>query len=219
MLVEAIVPWAPTPGREPLLRYVRSYLESFGIPVRLATGPNDDGFNHGRAINGAVSESTADVLLICDADTVPGIDLHDTIGNVAAGTFAWAMPERYAQLSEEATARALRKGLFYDERDTTWVGENSWAGVQVVTRAGFSQAGGWDERFVRWGADDCCFGLAMDALVGRHTRVGGTAIHLWHDRTHSTPGHGSWQAQQAVLAEYMEAANDPVAMMRVIGRR
>jgi hypothetical protein len=59
----------------------------------------------------------------------------------------------------------------------------SWAGLLVMTREAFDNAGGYDERFVGWGWEDNAFQLTMDRKNGKHVRIDDFAVHLWHERS------------------------------------
>jgi predicted glycosyltransferase involved in capsule biosynthesis len=60
--------------------------------------------------------------------------------------------------------------------------------ILIMPRAAFEAAGGMDERFRGWGAEDVSFVHAVDTLYGRHRTLDASAHHLFHQ----TLGQG-WQ--------------------------
>lgn len=225
MNVQVVIPYAQlNEHRDRLFRYVLEFYDEIEMRVVLGTASNDGSsatFNHPKAINAAVEKSDADVLVICDADTLPSGDWMGAIEKVGLGIWPWSMPQRYRKLGASATWRILEgsygvEGAQDDECD--WVGDGvSWAGFQIVRRESFLHMGGWDERFIGWGSDDTCFGLAMDTLVGKHVRFDGHAEHLWHPQTpDDSYRHANWGEQRKITEEYMEAAGDSESMAKVV---
>lgn len=228
MNVQVVIPYAQCDERrDTLFQYVLDFYAELEMSVVLGTATNNDGpssFNHPKAINSAVEQATADVIVICDGDTLPSGDWAEAIEKVGQGIWPWSMPRSYRKLGEDVTERILSRKIAPADAtlaECDWVGDEvSWAGFQVVRRQSFLEMGGWDERFVGWGSDDACFGIAMDSLVGGHVRFDGNAEHLWHRQTpEDSHFHSNWEEQQRITAEYVKASGNRDEMLRVIRRR
>lgn len=97
--------------------------------------------------------------------------------------------------------------------------ENSVGGVVVYSRRTWEEAGGYDERFGRWGGDDAAFALAAELLVAPMRRLLGTCWHFWHEpQPESIPGHAGYTEQFAILGQYRDAA-DVEAMRDLVRAR
>ncbi len=226
MSVDVLIPYEPLDAlAERLYAYTVGYISArTGWNIRVAGSARDEAsrsrFNHPKAINAAARSSTADVLVICDADTLPVGHFEDAVARVESMEWAWSLPLWYMKAGETVTAEILAGADPAATRDEEcdWVGDGvSWAGVQIVRRISFLAVGGWDERFVGWGSDDACFGLAMDTIVGEHTRFDGTALHLWHPQGPADSYlHPAWGDQYRLTERYKAAAGDLTAMAAIL---
>lgn len=226
-LVSVIVPYRPDGGyRQQAFEHVVSpSWEAKGAEVIIESpgeGRHPGDFNHPRAINAAADRARGAVLIIADADTywMPS-DLPERLVTAVRGGAYWAMPRRYAQLTV-TQSRLIVKGRSIASpsgllANAHWVGDSvSWAGMICVRADDFAAVGGYDERWEFWGADDVAFGLGMDALVGRHTRVEGACLHLWHPTPlGETYGHERHREQHALGERYKAAAGNAAAMRKV----
>lgn len=168
------------------------------------TGP----FCRGRLINrGAVDVGDWDVLVVTDADVMidpvqvrHGVDMAVRLGRAV-------LPfDRYLPLDEQMTDRVL------DGYDGTWSDGVDWAAmgaqhshvssVLIVPRSLWDEVGGFDERFVGWGAEDRALHRALNITAGVE-RVSGPVWHLWHpwsaERDESTR---QYQANEALWRRY-----------------
>ena len=106
MTVSVVVPWRPTPDRQPLWDLLRPGWETIGEVVE---GSCPDPWRKGAAVADAVSRATSDVLVIADAD-VWCAEIGRAVEAVAASA-PWAVPHaRILRLSPIATAAALAGG-------------------------------------------------------------------------------------------------------------
>lgn len=145
-------------------------------------------FNRSRARNEAFEKSSADTLIIADADTVPDqVQLTIAIAKVRNQEVPWAIPYKwYYNLSEGYSERIKASTTLQkpDPETSDFAYEHkvvSWAGVNIVPREAYEKVGGYDERFVGWGFEDNAFRLKMDNEWGEHCRSEqGNAYHLWH---------------------------------------
>lgn len=208
-MISALIAYRPTEDgwRDRAWRHiVKPYLESVcGEVIVESPGPgaNPGDFNKPLAINNARRRADGSVLLVGDADTLPG----DIPGMRALLRVSpWVIPMRYSKLTRRATERALAGDNTDPEFE--WVGSGvSWSGGVLCRARDFDNAGGFDERIAWWGADDVAFAMTMNTLTGPARRHDSTTIHHWHpvDLAH-TYGHDKHREQYALVEAYTEAA-------------
>lgn len=150
----------------------------------LTIGDGGHPFSRAHARNEAWRNSTGDVLVFCDADTIP-LDAADVARAVEiAADGGWTLPARYWETSRQWTNRTLAGVMVPPRRaQCRRVIDNSPGGLTVVGRAALDRVGGWDEAFTGWGWEDTALRASLDALWGQHVQVGEVA-HLWHHRPH-----------------------------------
>lgn len=226
-MLSVIVPYRPDHGhRDKSWAWVKARWETLLPEAEIIVASDDGGsspgeFNHPLAINRAVKQSLGDVLLIADADTA--FDPHWVQRAhllVECRECAWVMPTYYDKLtpafSEWVLEQDTRLIIEPTIDDIEWEGKSvSWSGLVVVPREGFNFVEGYDERFAWWGADDVAFGLTMDALWGKHTRLKGAAYHLWHPQPTTDTRHPSARWQNMLVERYKAAAEDADAIREV----
>lgn len=227
--VSVLVPYRPDGGnRQRAWELVcRPYWELFDCEIIVETpepeGPGHPGdFNHPAAINRARERATGDVLIIADADTHPGdpVDMVRLL-RTPYRRVPWVMPMRYSKLSEARTNEELDAGgnarRIFEADAYEWEGLGvCWSGCVVVRTDDFDHVGGYDERIAWWGADDICFGLTMNALVGKAERHPCGCMHFWHPAPlEHNYGHERHLEQQRIVDAYVRAADDPAAIARV----
>jgi hypothetical protein len=223
-VISVLVPYRPDGGhRDRAWEWIRRRWTEFDVELVIEAddgGEHPGEFNHPRAINRAAARAAGDVFIVADADTAfDPAWVRDAVHRVTDGAARWCLPRCYDKLTEASTAKLLAGAptAAIGAYDVEWCGDSvSWAGLVVVPREAFDRVGGYDERIAWWGADDVCFGLTMDALWGRHTRVAGAAMHLWHPQpSEHTYGHRRHPGQQALVNRYVAAAENPEAIRKV----
>lgn len=186
--VDVLIPFRGDDGeRTRILAWVQERWEwaypSFN--VRLADS-GDEPFSRGNSRNMLVEGSSADVIVLADADTIPiGAGLVESImGCHQNGDWYVAYPENaYYNLTKAFTEELLSDGC--DRVVVPHVGTwdhrlTSWAGLLVMRRKDFIP---YDDRFVGWGHEDVAFRLKMDNEFRAHKRPHrGAAAHLFHER-------------------------------------
>jgi hypothetical protein len=233
--VSALVAYRPTEDGwrdEAWRQIVRPYLdldcdeEIVETPAPAGAGTPDD-FNKPAAINRARSRARGDVLLVADADTYPG-DVPDMVRLLERPwkRTTWVLPQRYVKLSRDRTRLELSArahgysagALMGVPGDVEWEGNGvSWSAGVVCRAEDFDTAGGYDERFASWGADDVAFAMAMETLVGRVERHPCACYHYWHP---GADGRAQPQAQHDLMWRYLAAAETgPDAMRELLAER
>lgn len=198
----------------------------------IAADSGDEPFNRGASRNLAARRASSPILIIADADTIPNQEaVAAGVELVAEHRAPWVIPYdgdprtnqgRYYNLSETATRARLKfPPDLYAPVGEPWDTDDfehklvSWAGCLIVRTGDYWAAGGYPE-FEEWGYEDDCFRTALDYVAGRHQRVPGFCLHLWHPATEAQRfGNPQIEANRAVFMEYKKARTDK-AMRAVI---
>jgi hypothetical protein len=162
--VEIIIPWSWEEARVPLLETVLDHLEAWEWTLAI---DEDEPFSRGRAINRAVNDSSAEVVLVNDADCIVP---EDQI--VRAIALALELPgpvlafTDYTRLNQAGAPERVVEGA---------PSQSCFA----IRRHSFLTVGGYDERFEGWGYEDVAFNVACSRLWPLR-RIPGPLYHLWH---------------------------------------
>lgn len=195
-----------------------------------ADSPFPPPFNRAAAINRAAAAAEgADIFIIADADIIPDIrPLEEAIASIQLAPVSYpALVVPYncvRHLNVPFTNHCLNTGFFH--RTYTEFAANtahtstSFGGVNVISRAAFERVGGFDSRFVGWGAEDDAFKWSLEILVGKTEVIPGCITHFWHPTTsrESDQRDGNYERNLELLGRYWEADN-PTAMYNLIAER
>lgn len=187
MSVDIILPYAGNDVyRASALSYVSSRWESLGVNV--VVGETGEPFSKARAVFDALKTSTADIIVVHDADSWSDAT-PAAITSVAVGAASWVVPFRTVRRLDEAATKAIIEdgaemgGKLIKTPHRMVPG----GGICVLHREHYEQAP-LDPRFVGWGHEDECWGLALQHLLGRPTITGDILWHLYHppaDKSHT----------------------------------
>lgn len=182
-----------------------------GVPVFYGDSDGQP-MNRSAARNAAAARALEaipdlDVLFFADADTWVPADqfwaschLAVTTGRLIRAYHQWHKLSRSFTQSV-ANGRAPRRPNI--ERTAY----NHASAALALTPTLWRTLGGYDERFVGWGAEDRAFWLAAQTVAGWGDHVDGSAWHLWHphapDRHRSCP---TYDANVALGMRYKAAA-------------
>jgi hypothetical protein len=217
--VAAVIPWRPgSPERNAHHDTVRNHLRDL-LPgaIHLDVDSGHDPFSRAGSRNEGVrkaEEVGADVVVICDADTlVEAAPLHAAIEAATDGRlhlpYTW-----YRGLSRGGTMAYLARVRLADCEAEL---EHEWAtgGVLVTRPDAWWKAGGMDERFLAWGFEDAAYRTAADALLGPTVRHEGTIAHLWHP-PESNLGSPEHIANGQLCQRYVDATGDADALLAIV---
>lgn len=162
------------------------------------------------AFNDAVAASTADVVVLADADSFPLADaLTGAIGNVAR--LGWAAPfHRVKRLDQAATVRLLgcdpaTTDVPPDIRLEAEVHDIlPGGGIVVMDRQLAVDCGPYDPRFAGYGGEDFALGNAARTFCGNyaHVSTAGALFHLWHPRAGTMTGDTRHLVNRYRLAKF-----------------
>ena len=178
------------------------------------------------AYNEVASRSTADVLVIADADVwAPTAQVAKAIE--AAALHGWAVPAHEVhRLSPDATLAALELDPADMETpaDPTLDVLNgcprrhdllAGGGLLMIARGLWDQVGGFDPRFIGWGGEDYSLGCALRTYSGHNVHVTrGRLWHLWHPLAEDN-GKGT-RGADALAFRYRRAKFRPDDMRALI---
>lgn len=187
MATEVIIPYAGNdPDRERALAWVTERCE---YSYTVATGELP--FNKARTFMPAVKRSSAEIIVMHDADVwTPGLD--QAIGAVNNGA-AWAIPHWFVyRLTREGTLEFMEGERQGQLARPQYVGI-AGGGIVVARRESMLDIP-MDPRFESWGQEDESWAMALFCLLGDPWRGNAPLIHLWHP---PEPRHGQRMGTQA----------------------
>ena len=166
--VRVCIPWRPTADRLPAFKRCTKFWRDNGFTVHVG---DSDGvtFSKSQALNNAVRQTEAEIVILADADTLPDDinQVRDAVQCVDHGAhmvfpFTW-----YHYIDPEHVETEDLSTI----TDYSTV-EHSTGGIVVIRRSSFWAVGGFDERFVGWGHEDCSFAYAMTTMFGEQRLPG-----------------------------------------------
>jgi len=210
------IPWRTDHGwREKLFDWVLPRWQETGFEVCVGVPDPDGPINVSQALNRARAQCSADVMVIASADHIPD-PVAVTMAYLRAREHGWApLFSATAGITKAATATLLRgEGLRVEDYIT---GEAPFCTALLAIRADvWDDIDGWDERFNGWGCEDTAFRLVLDTLYPDPPEAPPRrTIALWHEAA----SRDRFDANVALLAEYIGCGTNQDAMRALIARR
>ena len=209
-----IVPWhGDCPHRLKALEYVKGRFADMGWPVTVA--PGSAPWVKAEAVMPAVRASTADVLVIVDADVWTD-GLPEAVRAVELGA-PWAKPHKLVyRLTEESTDRFIAgepwEGLDLDREPYVGIA----GGGCVIAKRETLLAAPLDPRFVGWGQEDECWATALHVLAGEAYLGRADMIHLWHPPQQRLTVRKGSEAGWELMRRYIAARRHPDLMRDLV---
>jgi len=211
---EVIVPWyGDCPHRLKALEYVKGRYANLGWPVTVAHGSAR--WVKAEATMPAVRASTADVLVIADADVWTD-GLPEAVRAVELGA-GWAKPHKLVhRLTAESTDRYIAgepwEGLDLDRKSYVGIAGGGYVVAKRETLLDIPL----DPRFVGWGQEDESWAVALHLLAGMAYLGRADLIHLWHPpQPRLTDRRGS-EESWLLMRRYVNARRNPEAMRDLV---
>ena len=211
MTVSVVIPWrGGCPWRERALEFVRS---KYPWPVTIAPAP-DGPWCKSLATMPAVEASTADVLVIADADVwCDGLDL--AVEAVAEGAH-WAVPHTMVyRLSEAATVQVLAGADWHGLPLAQWpyVGFEG-GGIVVARRETLIEVP--MPVFEGWGGEDESWAMALRTLAGPPWRGDADLLHLFHPPQERMSRRWGSDEGRELVKRFQAARGNPAAMRQLL---
>jgi hypothetical protein len=211
MKATVAIPWRPTPSRMKPYECVRRFWAQHFPDWPVITADSDtEIFSLSQARNNAVRQVTTDVVVLCDADTIPPaesvlIAVADPVGITWPHEIWRLIPPEYADRRFEDFPKAPPLVNYAD----------GLGGCIVVTTQEYWRLGGMPEEFQGWGYEDKAF-HAVAVTLSTFRRIGGVAYSIEHNtklRAADSPG---WSRDpyrnRAQFRPYEKAAGKPELM-------
>jgi hypothetical protein len=167
------------------------------------------------AVNPAVEETAAEIVVLHDADVWCG-GVSVAVDAVAEGA-PWAVPHRLVhRLTELGTAAVLDGDAFVGQSLIQAPYQGVAGGGIIVAPRDTLQRVPLDPRFQGWGQEDEAHAFAMRSLVGDPWRGRADLFHLFH------PPQPRWTRRRGspenwrLRGRYLSAKRDPRAMGALI---
>lgn len=215
MNVSLLVPYRSDNGyREQAWNWVAHRWTTFFPSFEIVLGDAPGDFSRSAAINRAAAFATGDIFVIADCDTT--FDSPTWIEASLSELSTWALAKTYQKLNHSFTEQLLNGTVDLNQRAVEYETDFSWSGIVIVKRSDFLKVGGFDEKFIKWGEEDICFGLLMNEVAGHVIRHPGYVCHLWHPQSRAdTYGHSEWARQRELANKYRAAVGNKEAMLKV----
>lgn len=209
-MVEVLIPFhGDCPYRLKALEFTRRQYP-WPVVVCSVDGP----WSKGAALRPALEASSAEIVVVADADCLTS-GLPSAIEAVEAGA-PWAIPHRKVyRLSEESTGHYMTTGELrhpFDRRPYTGM---AGGGFVVAPRETLLDCQP-DPRFLNWGQEDESWALALTCLHGPPWRGDADLIHLYHPPAPRMSRRKGSPESWALYRRYRDAARDPLAMRKLI---
>jgi hypothetical protein len=212
--IEVVIPWrGGDPHRQAALEHILGWWGQHDLPVTVAGLP-DGPWVKTLAVTPAVAASTAEVIVVADADVICD-GIGDAIREVRSGS-AWAVPHGTVHRLDQPSTAAVLAGA--DPADGACI-ERPYkgfpgGGMVVLPRDVFLDA---PLPYVEgWGQEDQCFSIALTALYGKPWRGSAPLFHLWHPpQPRQNRGIGSDESLR-LFRRYKTARHDPDRMRALI---
>ncbi|MDQ1002253.1 putative glycosyltransferase involved in capsule biosynthesis [Neobacillus niacini] len=182
-------------------------------------------FSRAQAVNNAAKQATGDIFIIADADIILNPDIINKSVQLL-NEHAWIIPySRVKHISKKSTNELLNTGPSWPPRIDFEVSKTADAGARnfvgglnIIPRKNFEAVGGFDERFLGYGAEDDAFGHSVNTLCGPYLRLDTDIFHLWHPRVR-TKSNPHYQANCALLKRYVDAGKSKKRMLSIVNER
>lgn len=196
-----------------LWEFVRGRYEQHGYPI--IEHDSEGEWSRGEAINRAVASTDSEVFIVADADVVfQSWEQPRQAAEIASETGCLCYAHRRHHMLPWPASRLVLSGR---EPKAEWAEQavdNTMSSCWAINRHSWEVIGGFDERFVEWGAEDWAWYAACDTLLGIE-RVEAYSFHLWHPRE-GEADHPHYAANVELGKRYMHLRGNPAGMRAIL---
>lgn len=218
-MTAVIVPWRPDGAeRTRNWAWLRTQWETYGWDIIEGHCP-DGPWVKAHAVADALTKTTADILVIADAD-IWCPDIHLAVKALQHGA-TWAVPHRKVyRLTDRATTQLVDgattwQRLGHPPLDQAPYNGIAGGGIVAIQRDLYEQAP-FDPRFNGWGGEDSAAGITWTALAGPPRRGTAPLWHLWHRPQPRLSRVSGSRESMALLNRYKTARHDPALLQALI---
>lgn len=205
MDLSVLIPWRPDGGqRDDVFRYLLPKWRETGAQICIGTDSGSGPFNCAEAQNNAFFQAKHDNLVMFGADMFPDLGVMNYAAQAGATGARWVpLFESTAYYSKLSTDQILTGDPLASD-DPFEVSYPYCEGVLGLNRAAYIEAGGMDERFRGWGAEDSAFRHTLKCLYGDREPLPATLWCLWHAGEHRVLG----PENRALVDSYNAISNE-----------
>ena len=209
-MVECVVPFAGCcEHRERALEFILDRAE-YPVTISATVGP----WSKARAVRPAVEASSANIVVVADADCVTD-GLFAAIQAVKDWA-AWAIPHgKVCRLTKAGTELFMSTGEYAHPFDRRPYRGFPGGGFVVAPRETLLNVP-LDPRFVGWGQEDEAWAVALTCLVGPPWRGNADLVHLYHPPEPRVSRRKGSEASWGLYRRYRNAATDPHRMRELL---
>lgn len=210
--------------REPVFQRIRAHYRQHHPAWECVVGSCPVGpWVKGLAIHDALTKTSADVLIIADADCIVDPDaLRVSVSLVQSGA-PWSMPHLMVhRANRQNTERicAQSADVLPGTLDADAYERNPYegalgGGIVVIRRVWYEAMGGMPLAFRGWGSEDRALGVMADALIGPCVRGTADLLHLYH--TPQVTSNHNLQVLRSIGAAALEGQDALIARLSQLG--
>ncbi len=191
--------------------------------VRHVYLPNPGPFNKGWGLNVGAQLSRREVLYFCDADLLLPHDALATASSLCQRRVLAVNPYDHLRELNRDETEAILNGTTEPDFDPAHASRgrgdreqlNFCGGAFLMRRDLHRRLGGFDERYVGWGAEDDAMSLKLGRFTSNVAQLElRAAVHLWHPRPEAqTFGNPHYERNRARLERLGEISDDQLVFL------
>lgn len=207
--VQVVIPWRPSPERMAAFERTMQFWNYVGWPVVFGDSPADKPFSLAQARNRGVAKTSAQIVVVSDADTIPTLqNVVRAVDDPGPGV-TWVF-SHYRRIHQDWVDKPDLMGAPLIE---SW--ENGLGGCYVCKRSTYFYIGGTDPRFIEWGFEDTSM-YAVASTLAQARRMPGVIFSFEHDGGWTKRGN---QANRPLFTPYYSARRKPWMMRALLRQR
>jgi len=189
------------------------------FPWPVCIGDSDLPWSKGTALARARSSTTADVLVIHDADVLVAPDALLAAVTAVRGGSAWAIPHALVHRLDQAVTDQLLAGGDFPPAIPRYMRQPyrgyEGGGITVVSAAVWDECP-VDPRFIGWGGEDEAWAWALGCMYGPAWRGSADLWHLYHPHPDPNARHVSTPQSHLLWRSYRAHRNRPDLMRGIL---
>lgn len=217
-----VVPFASEdPQRIAAWKWVRNRYETDYPEWEIVTGTCETPFCKALAVQDALSNTDADLLVVADSD-VWCADLA-LVAKVADGTYDWALPHRQIYRLNRIASQLVYDGADIHETASRphmlaerWYDGMVGGGIIILPRDLYERVP-LDPLFQGWGGEDESWGRALKTLAPRPSHGSARLWHLFHEPQPRMNRRMGNVENRKRTERYIAAEGNPTAMKSLVG--